>query len=89
MFSSETIKAGDVVILPCPKTPRRSLTKKPIILYLSESGKTKDIAKSLYKILRQADKLLVNKIHISLFPLEDDLISAINDKLYRASTCQL
>lgn len=89
MFSSETIKAGDVVILPCPKTPHRSLSKKPIILYLSESGKTKDIAKSLYKILRQADKLLVNKIHISLFPLEDDLISAINDKLYRASTCQL
>ena len=89
MFSSETIETGDVLILPCPKISYHSLSPKTINLYLSESGETKDIAKNLYKILRQADKLLANKIHISLFPLKDGLMPAINDKLFRASTCRL
>lgn len=89
MLSSETIESEDVILLPHSKISYCSQSRKPAILYLSESGKTKDIAKNLYKILRQADKLMVKKIHISLFPLKDDLISAINDKLLRASTYQL
>tara|TARA_B110000483_G_scaffold236299_1_gene309152 strand:+ start:82 stop:1062 length:981 start_codon:yes stop_codon:yes gene_type:complete len=86
MISSKFIGENDVVILPKDKVYNGQFKTNIPILFLSTSNNHEETAKYLYGILREADKLNREKIHISLYSTHNESFNAINDRLTRAST---
>ena len=86
MLHSNAINESDILIMPRAKPSLLSPAKKIHLLYLSSTGEPKEITKNLFKILNDADKLKKKRIHASLFPSDDGLLSAVNDRLSRAAT---
>ena len=86
MISSKIIGETDIVILPKDKFYNGQFKTNIPILFLSTSNNHEETARNLYGVLRQADKLNMEKIHISLYSTRNESFNAINDRLARAST---
>ena len=86
MISSKIISKNDVLILPRDKINIRQIKNNICLLSISSSDNYHDTARNLYGVLRKADKLNKEKIHISLYSSINDSFTAINDRLTRAST---
>jgi hypothetical protein len=86
MLNSDELKGGDILLLPHPNLNLQITHNKFSHLYLSSAGDPLEITKNLFNILNDADELEKERIHVSLFPKSDGLLSAVNDRLTRAST---
>ena len=86
MLNSDELKGGDILLLPHPNLNLQITHNKFSHLYLSSTGDPLEITKNLFNILNDADELEKERIHVSLFPKSDGLLSAVNDRLTRAST---
>lgn len=89
MLNSKHVKSGHVMVLPHPHVLANMTKQDPFSLYFSQTGNRLDIAKNLFSTLRRADKLNKEIIHTSLFPDNDELYSALNDRLSRAATVRI
>ena len=86
LLKSKQITENDVILLPDSVISNLAIPEMVIKIPLSESGDPSEIAKNLFNSLRLADLSRGEKIHASLFPIENELCLAINDRLIRAST---
>ena len=86
MLKSDIINEENVIIIPKDLIPPTEIQNKKRIILLPASDDSKKTAKVLYSTLRKADKLMSEKIHIALYPSTNQLFTAINDRLTRAST---
>ena len=85
-MSSKIIKETDLVILPKDKFNNGQFKTDVHIITLSSSNNHEETAQNLYTVLREADKLNKETIHISLYASDNESFNAINDRLTRAST---
>lgn len=86
LISESFSEYSDIILLPCKDYNIKNSASKMIIHYLSENGDPKEIAKNLYHALRCLDDFKKDKIFTSLFPWDNGVLSAVNDRLIRAST---
>ena len=86
MLKSEIIDEENIIIIPKDLIPPTEIQNKKRIIFLPASDDSLKTAKVLYSTLRKADKLMSEKIHIALYPSINQLFTAINDRLTRAST---
>ena len=89
MLNSKHLKIRHVMVLPHPQVFVNVSKQDPFSLYFSQTGNPLDIAKNLFSTLRRADKLDKEIIHTSLFPDNDELYSALNDRLSRAASVRI
>ena len=89
MLKSEHLKINHVMVLPHPQVLPKVTKRDPFLFYYSQTGKPLDIAKNLFSTLRRADKLNKEIIHTSLFSDNDELYSALNDRLGRAASVRI
>ena len=73
----------EVIILP--KKSHNLSVDNAHTFYLSEFGDPIEIAHNLYHILHLSDRLNKKRIHASLLDNKNEIFSAINDRLSRAS----
>lgn len=86
LLSSRFSASSDLILLPSQKCRLNGDVSKINIHYLSKEGEPHEITKNLYLSLRHLDNLNKDRIYTSLFPSDDGVFSAINDRLIRAST---
>ena len=84
MITSQIIQEDEIVIFPKVSCDSSEI-KNSFNFFLSTDGGYKETAKNLYRTLRAADKLNKNKIHISLYSIQNESFLPINDRLNRAS----
>ena len=89
MINSKHLKIRHVMVLPHPKVLANISKQEQLSLYFSQTGNPRDIAKNLFSTLRRADKLNKEIIHTSLFPDNEELYSALNDRLSRAASVRI
>ena len=86
MLNSNNLQKGDILLLPHANLNLITTHSKFTLFYLSSTGDPHEITRNLFNILNDADELKKERIHISLFPSNDGLLSAVNDRLSRAAT---
>ena len=89
MLNSKHLKIRHVMVLPHPQVLSNVSKQDPFSLYFSQTGNPLDITKNFFSTLRRADKLNKEIIHTSLFPDNDELYSALNDRLSRAASVRI
>ena len=89
MLKSNHLKSSHVMVLPHPPVFAKKTKQGPCSLYFSQTGNPLDISRNLFSTLRRADKLNKEIIHTSLFPDNDELYYALNDRLGRAASVRL
>ena len=89
MLNSKHLKIRHVMVLPHPQVLSSVSKQDPFSLYFSQTGNPLDITKNFFSTLRRADKLNKEIIHTSLFPHNDELYSALNDRLSRAASLRI
>ncbi len=80
---------SDIIILSHPLSLSKQWQKGFSVLYFSEGGRPEDVARNLFKVLRDADNLNKKYINLILFPQNKKEYSAINDRILRASTIRI
>lgn len=89
LFRFKFDKDSDIILLSHSNIRVPKLLENFSILYFSKNGEWKDVAKNLYKVLREADRLGKKQINLCLFRNLNDEFSAINDRLTRACTISI
>lgn len=75
----------DIIVLPSQKFLAKFNKNELQVMFLSLDGNVNEIGQNLYGVLRKADLLDGDTIHISLIEESDGMAKAINDRLKRAS----
>ena len=86
LISDSFSENSDVILLPSKNYIIKNSGAELTIQYLSKKGDPKEIAQNLYHSLRFLDNFKKDKMFTSLFPCDNGVLSAVNDRLIRAST---
>ena len=85
MVTAQKEMTNEVVVVPSLANSQEFNANNVTTLALSQDGCSISIAKNLYRVLQNADKLGKDKINACLLEGNEKLTPAINDRLIRAS----